>query len=110
MNYEIYVTETARRDLGLAADYIEFTFKNPEAAEELLHEAEEKFATLAALPHRIKTVNDDFLAALGIRTLRVKNYIAFFTISEKQRRVNIVRFLYKKRDWIHILGTSFEEE
>lgn len=31
MNYYIHITQTAERDMISAADYIEFTLKNPEA-------------------------------------------------------------------------------
>lgn len=42
MNYHIHITQTAERDMISAADYIEFTLKNPEAADHLLDTAEEK--------------------------------------------------------------------
>ena len=35
MSYSIHITATAERDILRAADYIEFTLKNPTAAEHL---------------------------------------------------------------------------
>jgi len=40
MNYDIHITLSAERNLGRAADYIEFTRKNPQAADHLLDETE----------------------------------------------------------------------
>ncbi len=37
MSYRIYITSTAERDIMSAADYIEFTLKNPKAADDLLY-------------------------------------------------------------------------
>lgn len=39
MSYSIHITATAERDILRAADYIEFTLKNPTAAEHLLDAA-----------------------------------------------------------------------
>lgn len=103
MTYSIHITETAERDISEAADYIEFVIKNPAAADQLLDKAENVINSLAEYPHRIKTVGDSFLSALGIHAVPISNYIIFFIIDEKEKRVNILRFMYKKRDWAAIL-------
>ena len=36
MNYEVYITDAAERDLNEAVDYIEFVLLNPQAAESCL--------------------------------------------------------------------------
>ena len=36
MSYQVHITSTAEHDIMQAADYIEFTLKNPDAAENLL--------------------------------------------------------------------------
>ena len=35
MNYEVYITAAAERDLNEAVDYIEFVLLNPQAAEQM---------------------------------------------------------------------------
>ena len=35
-NYKIHITSTAEHDIMRAVDYIEFTLKNPDAADKLL--------------------------------------------------------------------------
>lgn len=36
MSYQLYITSTAKHDIMRATDYIEFSHKNPDAAERLL--------------------------------------------------------------------------
>ena len=36
MSYQVHITSTAEHDIMPATDYIEFTLKNPDAAEHLL--------------------------------------------------------------------------
>lgn len=47
-------------------------------------------------------VSDDYLAAQGFRKTMVDNYIIFYTVSEKDKTVAVVRILYGRRDWIHL--------
>ena len=45
MSYTIHITATAERDLLKAADYIEFSLKNPDAADHLLDTADEQISS-----------------------------------------------------------------
>lgn len=107
MSYAIHITATAERDMMNASDYIDFTLKNPQAADELLDEAEKKINELSDFPEKFQLVEDTVLASWGIRFVVVKNYLAFYVISEKQERVYVVRFLYQKSDWMTILRNGF---
>ena len=110
MNYDIRITRAAEKDLNSAVDYIEFVLLNPQAADALLDEAESKIGELSVFPEKFGLVDDPVLKDWGIRFTLVKNYIAFYVVSEENRTVYIVRFLYGKRNWISILkqGFSFE--
>lgn len=105
MTYQIHITKTAERDLVSAADYIEFTLKNPTAADSLLDKAEEKISELSFFPEVNAVVDDPVLSAWGIRFTVINNYLAFYSILGDT--VYIVRFLYGKRDWISILKQGF---
>jgi plasmid stabilization system protein ParE len=107
MNYSIHITSSAERDINNAVDYIDFTLKNPDAADNLLDAAEEQIGSLAKMPGRCPIVNDPVLASWKIRFITVKNYLAFYTIDEDQHIVNVVRFLYKKSNWSMILHQHF---
>jgi plasmid stabilization system protein ParE len=47
VSYSIHITAAAERDMINASDYIDFTLKNPKAADDLLDEAETKINKLA---------------------------------------------------------------
>lgn len=102
MNYDIHITNAARRDLN-AVDYIEYVLKNPKAADELLDEAEKRINSLADFPEKFRLVDDTVLSSWGIRFIMVDNYLAFYIIDDKKNMVIIVRFLYQKSDWNAIL-------
>lgn len=108
MNYELHITRTAEKDLNNAADYIEFTLKNPLAADNLLDTAEEKINQLADFPQKHPVVDDAILSSWGIRFTAIKNYLAFYII--KENTVYLIRFLHGKRDWISILKQGFSLE
>jgi len=103
MIYTVLITKTAERDLSRAADHIEFVLKNPSAADTLLNEAERTAAALAQMPERWPAVDDKLLSAQGIRWVRVKNYLMFYTVSQAEKTVTILRFLYGRSDWMPLL-------
>jgi len=84
MSYQVHITSTAEHDIMRAADYIEFTLKNPDAADNLLDAATEQIGSLADLPQKFRLVDDPVLASWGIRFVIINNYLAFYTIDEEK--------------------------
>lgn len=107
MSYQVHITSTAEHDIMRAADYIEFTLKNPDATDNLLDTATERIGSLADLPQRLRLVDDPVLASWGIRFMIINHYLAFYTIDEEKHTVIIVRFLYQKSNWTSILRQGF---
>lgn len=107
MNYKIHITSAAERDIIRAADHIEFVLKNPQAADDLIDEAEKQLASLSDFPERFRLADDPVLASWGIRFVTVNGYLAFYTISEENKLVTIVRFLFRKSNWNAILRQGF---
>ena len=101
MNYRLYITDTAEKDISRAVDYINFVLKNPKAADALLEETDQKINALLPFPLEHPVVEDKLLAAWGVRFLQIKNYFAFYVVEESQ--VTVIRFLYAKSDWGSIL-------
>jgi plasmid stabilization system protein ParE len=106
MKYIIRITEKAMQDINEAADHIEFILMNPEAADNLIEAVETEINKLVSMPERHKIVNDPVLETWEIRMIDINNYLAFYTIDEKEKTVNIIRFLYGKRNWITILSND----
>ena len=107
MIYAFHITQSAERDLNSAADYIEHVLLNPQAADDLLNEAELKLSALTSFPEKYSLVDDPVLKAWGIRFAPIKNYLAFYVVSDRDQTVYFIRFLYSKRDWVSILKKGF---
>lgn len=103
MSYNIYITATAERDILHAVDYIEFSLKNPAAAEHLLDAAAEQINSLADMPEKFRLVDNPVLASWEIRFIMVNNYLPFYTIDkEKQLELHSSsRFLPYLRNLSH---------
>ncbi len=107
MSYQVRITSTAEHDIMRAADYIEFTLKNPDAADKLLDVAITQISSLADLSQKFRPVDDPVLASWNIRFVIINQYLAFYTIDEEKQTVIVVRFLYQKSNWTSILRQGF---
>lgn len=107
MKYLTHITKQAEHDMDDAAAYIAYTLLNPQAAYNLLTKVRADVATLADFPQRNALVDDAILASCGIRFIAINNYLAFYVISENDTTVHIIRFLYAKRNWAHILKQGY---
>ena len=110
MTYHVHITPRAERDLSRALDYIEFSLKNPQAADSLLDEAERVLNSLSQMPERYALPEDKLLAAWGIRFVQVKKYLAFYVLTEETQTIHVIRFLYGKSDWRSMLRQGFTME
>lgn len=106
MTYTINITKKAKQDIFAAMDYIEYTLFNPQAADNLLDQIENTIIPLSAMPLIHPIIEDSVLQSLQIRYIPVNNYIVFYTVYKETQTVNIIRFLYGKRNWEEILKTE----
>jgi len=72
-------------------------------------EINEKLFEIKKNPTHRPLVNDSYLANLGYRIKRIKNYMIFYIIDDN-KHIKIVRFLYCKRNWMIILKEMNLEE
>jgi len=103
--YELVFSKTIEEDIDLCYSYIRDSLEAPMAAEKLMKELYEKLNYIKEKPYSRPFVHDEFLSSLGIRSIKVKNYLVFYYVedSESKKTVNLVSFMYNKRDWINIL-------
>lgn len=97
------ITEPAENDLKKIADYIAKELMEPSTAQHMITKVSEAIFELEQMPERYVLVNDARLTNQGIRKLMVDNYIIFYIVSEKNQSVSIIRILYGRRDWNHLL-------
>jgi plasmid stabilization system protein ParE len=108
MNYSLNITEAAEADILSTVKYIADIFKNPIAANNLLDEIEKYEEILGSTPNIYPFVIDEYLAKKGIKFVKIKNFLMFYTVEDDDKIVNIIRFLYGRRDWINILKNEIK--
>lgn len=77
------------------------------SADDLIDEAEKQIHSLSDFPEKFRLVDDPDLASWGIRFIVVNGYLAFYTISEQDNLVIVIRFLFQKSNWNAILRQGF---
>lgn len=104
MKYRILISDRAMNDITNALNYIEGILLNPQAADDLSIKIEQRIESLATMPKRHPVIDDPLLSRLGMRFIVIDGYIAFYTISNDIKTVNIIRIVYGKRNWSKLLG------
>jgi len=90
-------------DIDDVCQYIKGNLEAPMAAENLLKELKGKLNYLKENPFARSFVQDEFLANIGFRQIKVKKYVIYYIIDERKNEIYLIRFLYTKRDWKNIL-------
>jgi hypothetical protein len=108
--YNLLFSKIIDEDIDSCYFYIKDNLEAPMAAENLMRELYEKLDYIKEKPYSRPLVYDELLASFGIRSIKVKNYLLFYSIEEDVKNINAITFMYSKRDWINILKEiSFNE-
>ena len=97
--YKLEYLPVARHDMVEIVKYISHVLYNPSAAEKLAEEMIQAAERLTELPyiypvHRtIKPLKQEY------RKLIIKNYILFYYVDEKEKKVVVARAVYSRRDY-----------
>lgn len=102
-SYNVVITEAAQRDLLDIFDYIAFELREPESARLLLSKIKFKVKSFEEFLERNHIISVQKYEMQKIRWCPVENYMIFYQISEAQHQVYVLRVLYKKRNWEHLL-------
>jgi len=101
--YQLEFLPIARQDMIDISRYISHELLNPTAAEKLADAMIDAAEMLADFPYinaihqSIKPLKKEY------RKLIVKNYIMFYWIDEKEKKVTIARVIYARRDYEGLL-------
>ena len=106
--FELIFSEKVNSDIVFALKYICDVLEAPKAAENHYEELIKTYDILKENPYRRPLVQNKYLAAIGIRSISVKNYVLFYKINEENNIVQLHRFLYCRRDCINILSKNIE--
>ena len=103
MIYDIRIMKQAQNDIREIYRYIAEDLQNPDAATRRIMLINEKIQSLKDNPARFPLVQDDYLASKGLRLIVIKTHLVFFIIRQKEQAVSVMRILYGRRDWLHLL-------
>ena len=110
MNYKVESTDVYGEDIADTLSYISRQLKNNAAALRLSEDIRKKYDIVSDNPYLYSLVKDKYLSAFGIRMVLVRNYLIFYIVDEKNKTVNLLRFLYSGRKWADILRTDISAE
>lgn len=95
---KIIYTNTARHDLREIYEYIAYTLLEPDTAKAISENVMREIRSLENLPERNPLYRDEPWHSQGVRFLRVKNYLVFYTVNPDTDIVSIARIMYGGRD------------
>lgn len=96
--YRLIILPEARKDIREIILYIARELAAPQAALNLQDAFQEGINSLADMPERVKTVDEQPWRNAGVRKIRVKNYYIYFIISELDHTVKVMAVIYIGRD------------
>ena len=108
--YSLNFSKIIYKDIDSSYKYIAETLEAPKAAENLVEEIIQKLNYIKGTPFSRPLVQDTYLASLGVRSIKVKNYVLYYNVNEKDKSINVIRFFYNKRNWIKLLKENDIED
>jgi plasmid stabilization system protein ParE len=105
--YTLHFAKIFKEDVQSSINYIKRTLQNPAAADRLKDEIKKSYKKIKEMPFMYPTVPNDYLGSMGFRFTMIKNFMLFYIVEDTQ--INIIRFLYGHRNWIHILQNTKQQ-
>lgn len=102
-DYSVCIGRLAERDILEAISYVQDALFQPESAKRIYRAIKEQILSLSTMPDRYAVIAEEPYAAMGIRRVRVENYLIFYTVNEKSKTVSVIRVLYNRREWHNLI-------
>ena len=96
MRYSLEFLPIAEKDIRGIAMYIAYELSAPVAAKNLVREIRGKANSLRDMPYMYREYHNEPHNETVYRAMPVKNYIAFYTVCEERKVVEIHRVLYAR--------------
>ena len=106
MEYLYKFTPLAVSDIDDALDYISGTLMNPEAAANLFSSMQSEILRICDNPYAFPDCSHYLIDDSTIRHSVIGRHVLIFEVSESERLIKILRFLYGARDITHTPITS----
>lgn len=96
--WEVRYSERAKEDLKGIVDYIVHVLLEPGIAANIHASITKAVRSLEKLPYRFHSYLEEPFFSLGMRVMKVKNYLIFYIPNEADHTVHVVRMMYAGRD------------
>ena len=101
--YRLEFLPIAKKDIDEIIYYISHNLRNIIASKKLRNLFVKSFDNILEFPYGCYVYSLNSKLDKEYRSYKVKNFLIFYTINEKEKIVTIVRILYKKMDINNIL-------
>lgn len=95
---KIIYSQAARKDLREIYEYIAYSLLAAQTAKAISEQIMKEIRSLENMPERNPLYQEEPWHSQGVRSLRVKNYLVFYTVSRDTDAVRIARIMYGGRD------------
>ena len=95
--YDIVFSGDFADDLRDIGRYVERVSGSPETARRQLRRIRDATRALSSMPKRHPIIDGGSLSQLGLRRMRVGNYVVFYRVDDESRKVLFVRVVYGRR-------------
>jgi len=103
MNYNVVISDRAKKDLYRIYSYIFTVLKSKVNANSILKRLYEAIEKLNFMPNRYHRYQSEPWFSRGVRFFSVNNYSIFYVIDETTATVIIIHIIYGKRDFDKVL-------
>ena len=101
--YSLIIGKLAEQDLLEIISYIQEILFQPESAKRIYRAIKEQIMSLSTMPGRYAVIEEEPYSSIGVRKIKVENYLIFYVVNEKEKTVSILRVLYNRREWHNLI-------
>lgn len=101
--YKLEFLPIAKQDMDSIIYYISHELKNSSAAKRLANDFIRETNKILDFPYGSAIYHLDQTLQNEYREMKIRNFIMFYTINEKEKIITVVRVLYQKMDISKIL-------
>ncbi len=100
--YQRKITDTAQQDITSTVNYIAINLCNVKASNDLLKKIRSAADNICMFPRAHTDCKCFMIDDENIRHTTIDNYVLIYEISDETKQINILRFVYAKKNLINI--------
>jgi toxin ParE1/3/4 len=104
--YSVIYSQEAMDDLREIYLYIAFTLKVPDTAEKQVNRIRKEIRSLDFMPSRYSLVDWEPWKSIGMHKVPVDNFEVYYTVSDSDSVVTVIRIFYGGRDIKNIINSD----